>query len=289
MTNGVPAVNEEEIDLLKWALLLWRKRFWILGGGLLLGLLGAIFAYLTTPIYRSEAIISPKMATTTSRTLSGLGGLGGLVATQIDAGNTPLDRLELIATSRTLARDLIEENDLLPDLYPRLWDKKHHQWKSGKAPNLDGAAEYLRSGVLSFTSDRKKNAIILGIETYDPNLAKRLVDLYLAGLNKNIRDAVRMDSDSSRFYLETQMAASTDPQIILKIQQLIGQEIEKATLVSARAFDVIEAPWVPRGPKWPKKGQIIGIAVFLGLFLGTLGVLVNEKIQEFRRSLHERR
>jgi uncharacterized protein involved in exopolysaccharide biosynthesis len=46
---------------------------------------------------------------------------------------------------------------------------------------------------------------------------------------------------------------------------------------------------MPRAPVWPNKRQIIGIAFLLGLFLGILGVIVNEKARDFLATLRARR
>jgi hypothetical protein len=104
-----------------------------------------------------------------------------------------------------------------------------------------------------------------------------------------IRESVQEDAAFSTAWLQRQMMGASDPEIRLKLMQLMGQEYEKAVLVSSRAFDLIEGPWMPRAPIWPNKRQVVGIAFLVGFFLGILGVIVNEKARDFIATLRSRR
>lgn len=284
-----PYASEEDIDLLKWVLLLWKRRKWILATVVLFAAAAAIVANVMTPVYRAEAIITPRSESSSARLLSQLGGLGRIVATQVEAGNTPLDRLELMATGRSLAYSILEEEpEYLRLLYPDRWDEEKGEWKDGWTPNLFAAAMSLKGRHLDVTTDRRKNAMIFAIETPDPETSYKLIQSYLAGLNQYIRENVRRNSERTQEYLRGELDANSDPRIRNQITQLIANEIEKAALVSAQSFEVLEPAWLPRAPIKPKKMRIFLIGIVLGLFLGPLGVIAFEKVRDFRDAVRER-
>ncbi len=283
------AAGPEDFDVVKWLLLLWARRKWILASAMLCGLLGTIVAYHTEPVYRADTILTPRAESGSARVLSQLGGLGRIMATSIEAGNTPLDRLELIATSRSLALSIIEnEPEYLQVLFPHLWDEERGEWRSGREPNRFSAAMMLRGRFLTVTTDRRKNVMNLHIEAPDPELAFRLVNSYINGMNVYIRESVRRSAAQSREYLESELGVNHDPRIRNQIIQLIANEIEKAALVAAQSFDVVEAVWMPRAPIKPQKKRIIQIAILAGFLLGPLGVIAFEKGRDIQAYLRSR-
>jgi hypothetical protein len=205
-----------------------------------------------------------------------------MVGAQVGLGNNNLDRLELIVRSRDLALAVLEDSTLLPGLYPKSWDPARRAWKPGFVPDRKGAAEYLKSGVLSVTVDYKKNSMTLGVSAGDSSFTTRLLNAYLNALKSTIRENVRSDADSNRRYLEEQMANTGDPLLREKIQQLIGAEIEKAMLVSSRSFDILESPAVPDAPVSPKKKQIVAICFFLGMLIMCVALVIRHGYREFR-------
>jgi uncharacterized protein involved in exopolysaccharide biosynthesis len=276
--------GRDELDLFGVITLLWKKRWHILAGGFAGALIGLTVGLLAKPVYYSEAVLSPKSAkgSGTTSSLAQIGGLGGIVAAQLGAGNAPLDRLQLLVTSRDLAVSVIQRGNLLPRLYPDSWNAERKAWKPGRQPSLKEAAVLLRSS-LKVSAEPKLNALTLGIQTYDSTLAKDLVEHYISALEKNIQESVRADADSNRSYLEGQMAITGDPQLQAKILLLIAGEVEKGMLVNSRSFDIIDSPLVPSFPKWPKKKLILIISFFLGLLVTVLATIAVRGYQEFRR------
>jgi len=108
-------VNEDEIDLIQIILTLWNYRKWIAIGTGGITFIGLLYAFLASPVYYAEAIIAPKETQKnrgTSSLFSQFGGFGGLVASQLGLGNTNLDKIEIIAKGRELAKTVIEQNNL---------------------------------------------------------------------------------------------------------------------------------------------------------------------------------
>lgn len=280
---GTPGTGKDELDLLAIISYLWRRRLAIAAGATLAAMAGIAYGYLTTPMYQAHCIISPKEqggGGGSSALLSQLGGFGGVVAGQLGVGNADLNRLELMTRSRDMAEYIVERHDLLPRLFPKAWDPKAKAWKKGRAPTARQGADFLKSGVISISTDPKKGALTLGVEIHDSTLAARLVEYYIDALSNTIKLNVRNDADSNRNYLESQLMNTADPLLREKIQQLIGIEIEKAMLVSSKSFDVMERAVVPSIPSKPRKKQLAIISFCLGLLATSLALIVTKAIRE---------
>jgi uncharacterized protein involved in exopolysaccharide biosynthesis len=263
-------LTAEGLDVVELAREVWSRRLWILAGTMATTILGLVYAYTTPSVYRADAIIAPKESKGSGGNipfLPGIGSLGGLVM-QMGASNTNVDRLDLMIRSRDLARLVIEENHLLPELFPKSWDAAKKEWKAGShAPSMRDGMELLRSSMLNVVVQPKKSIITVSIASGDSTFSARLVRLYLIALNKKIQSEVRQDADSNRQYLENQLSFTSDPLLREKIQGLIGMEIERAMLVSSKSFDILENPIVPNIRERPKRRRILIVSVFAGMIL----------------------
>lgn len=282
-------VQDEEIEIAQLFVVLWGYRMWIVGCTSAIAVMGVVYALLATPIYYSEATIAPKETgkggSGASGILSQLGGMSGMVASQLGLGNANLDKLEIILKSHELAETVIEKNDLLPMLYPTLWDAKQNAWKSKnveKVPTVRMGIKKLKSQVLKVNLEAKKNIIRVGASLTDPQSAKRLIDFYLEALNDKIRADVMRDADANREYLERQLGKTGDPMLSEKIQNMIAFEIEKYMLVSHQAFEVLERPVVPMERAKPRRKMIVMISVLVGILLSVVGVFASRGIRSMK-------
>ena len=139
------------------------------------------------------------------------------------------------------------------------------------------AAEMLRSSNLKVKIDQKKNIIFVGIEYHDGLMASRLVGAYLEALREKIQQDVRAEADSNRRYLESLLPTLLDPQMRDKVQNMIGIEIEKATLVSSRSFDLLEAAIPPKKRIKPKRRKMVITGFFLGCIMGFAAAYLNSR------------
>lgn len=273
---GLENVPAEDVDVAVLVRELWRKRAVIMAGTFLVTVLGLVYAYITPSVYLADAIIAPKENKGASGGipfLPGIGSLGGLM-TQMAGGSTNVDRLDLMLRSRDLARLVIQDNNLLGELFPKAWDGSKQAWKPGASvPTLRNGVDLLRSSMLMVVVQPKKGIITVGITSGDSSLSARLVGYYLIALNRKIQSEVRRDADSNRQYLETQLSITSDPLLREKIQGLIGLEIERAMLVSSRSFDILENPIVPNIRERPKRKRIIIVSIFAGFFLSLIGIV----------------
>lgn len=269
----------DEIDLIGLALLVWRLKIWIAAGTVLASAFGLFLAMTATSVYRATAIITPKDANKGGNNpLAGkLGGLGGIMGLQMGSGNTSLDRIDIILKGHELAAAVIDKNDLMPKLFPALWDQKANAWRvkdSTRIPNRRIAIEILRNTRLSVTPDLRKNIIHLSVNMHDSLLAKEMVEYYLDALNDRLFQDAKKEAETNRAYLESQMMTTADPMMKEKISNLISFEIEKYLLVNSQSFDILERPVVPMERLSPRKKIILMTWFFAGLLASTTGALM---------------
>lgn len=263
----------DELDLARILLNLWRHRWWIVSGTLLVTALGVFHALTAPNVWRSAAIISLKdsqKSSGASSVLSQLGGLGGRMASQLGGANTSLDKLEIILYGEELAQSVIETHDLMPKLFREEWDSAKSAWRvkePGKEPTIRKGAQMLSNGALSISVERIKQVMEVGVSMYDPVLARDMVEYYLAALQRKLREDAKAESATNRNFLESQLGATVDPIIREKIIGLIAMEIEKEMLVGNQSVEVLRKPTVPLLRASPNKKKIVILAFAAGLGL----------------------
>ncbi len=272
--------QQEEIDLLEIISNLWQHRKQIIFGTAVFSLIGILYAMLATPVYHSEALITPKESQKSggaASLLTQFGGAGGLVASQFGIGNTSLNRIEIIVKGRELAENVINNNNLMPYLFPEMWDTSKKEWKvkdTAAIPKLRSGIELLRGKHLVVLVNSKNNTITLGINFPNATLAEKINNYYLVALNNKVREDVVRDAESNRVFLEASAKSTSDPLILEKIQNLAAVEIERMMLVNSQSFDILEKPVLPLSPVKPKRKLIIIISIFAGLFVSIASVYI---------------
>jgi hypothetical protein len=120
-----PQSNPDEINLLEYIYALVKHK-WLIIGFTLLGLIaGYVAAQIKGPTWVAETVIAPRETESQKMpSFSGLGALGGIVASQLNiGGNASLEKIDLILDSREFGAKLIDNYSLLPVIYKYQWPK----------------------------------------------------------------------------------------------------------------------------------------------------------------------
>jgi uncharacterized protein involved in exopolysaccharide biosynthesis len=118
-TQTSPQSNPDEINLLEYIYALVKHK-WLIIGLTFFGLVsGYVAAQIKRPTWVAKAVIAPREAESQKMpSFSGLGALGGIVASQLNlGGNASLDKIDLILDSREFGAKLIDHYSLLPTIY----------------------------------------------------------------------------------------------------------------------------------------------------------------------------
>jgi uncharacterized protein involved in exopolysaccharide biosynthesis len=164
-----------------------------------------------------------------------------------------------ILQSVGLTERYIQQNNLLPMIYPKLWDPAQSKWKTTdpeKTPTLWKGTEFFRKNIRSVTTDGKTGMVTLTITWGDPRQAAAWANGLVQLANDYERDTAISTSEQNIAYL-TNQAASTDVLGIKEvIYSLLQSEFDKAMLAKGNrefAFKIIDPALIPERPSYPDK------------------------------------
>lgn len=258
------------LKVLVAARLLWKRKWSVVGGTVLVTLLGLAYALWTPPVFVVKAVIYPQdVSASTDKPV--LGSLSGALNPLQGVGH--LNRVEILLNSHEMARRVILKNRLMPALFPASWDaSKPPSAGELSASSLFSGVQVLE-GMVSTQVDVYKMTLELTVRAGDPRLAFKVAQAYLAGLNERSKETVVENAEENRAFLEGQMDRTTDPSTREKIQDLIIREIETSMLLNANAYEMLDAPELPLYREFPKRKKIVLGSMLLGFAVSCLGVL----------------
>ena len=280
-SSAEPPRSPDEINLLEYLYVLVKHKKLIMGVTLAGLVLGFIVALIMGPTWMAEAVIAPKETESpNASSLTELGALGGLVASQLNlGGNASLDKIDLILESRDFGAKLIDKYSFLPVIYryqwPRLfrkyWDPSHNNWKpTFDQPRPLDMGSYIKTKYLKKVKDSKMNTLVVKVQSKDSAFTINLATMYVDYLNDYIKADIQNDARENVAYLDTQLVKVMDPLLREKILGLIANEIEKEMVVSKEAFKVVDPVYLVKNSKAIK---LYPIAFGACLFLITAAIL----------------
>gem|GEM_PF-2062547 len=265
-----------EIEITRILFILWQHRKFVAIVTTIFTLLGLILGLIGKPSYYSEATFTVK-GTNKESGVASIFSQFGTLGSQLGAasGTTSITKIEVILKGHELSEAVVENNHLMPKLFPKQWDSVNGRWKEIKdpkmRPTLRRAGDNLKSS-LKIDIDDKKGLVHLGTMQSTPEFAKEIVEYYISGLNDIMRQKVVADAELNRKFLEDQASHVTDPILLDQLNALIALEVQKVMLASSNSLDVLESPQLPLMRSAPKRKQLLIISFIGGLFISSFGV-----------------
>lgn len=271
-------------DAFAWAGIVrrvWRSRILVALASLISGFGFWLIGAFLEPVYRAEAVVALVEQERSSASALMTGQLGRLASIAgIDAGSGS-GRQELLAvlSSRSLYATFIEQEQLMPVLFPDRWDNKSQQWRrkgnSSGAPTLDQAIEKLRRKVFKVWMDRDTGLVKVTAEHADPAVAASLVNSLLRVGNELVREKVSGEATLSLRFLEEELARAQDVETRQLIAHLMQQQLSTRMLTSVRpdyAYKVVDPAYEPDRDRYvrPRRLLYAVLGVFLGFFLSAI-------------------
>lgn len=285
--------DEEDIDLMDYFEILLKHKRMILFLVVFSGFMAVVVSLFMDNIYRSEATISLRETENNVPSFASLGGLGGMVASQLGiGGGGSLEKLEVVSKSRDLSLRVMEKYKLMPILFADDWDAGKNGWKVEEPPTLQDGLKEIKE-LLGVTTDVKKSTITVSFENEDPETAKKVVDYYLNELSGSLREEVIRDANENMRFFKEQLERTNDAMLREKIYALLAKEIEKETFAKAQkyyGFLVLDPPIVPDLDKKvkPKRALICILAVFVAFFFSVFLSFFLEFVKKIKAEDPER-
>ncbi len=311
-----PGCEEDEINLLDYWRVIWKRRKLI--GYIVVAtvLLTVVVSLFMTNIYQARAVITPVGSKD-----GGGGGLAASLAQQFGGlpgiampGLSSSSEIVSLLKSNILREKVIVQHNLMPVLFYRQWDVKQQRWKASeggfslnpltwvsslinlvtptptsgarkKQPGVPDAWDGLRAldGIVKVNSNVKEGTITITADYRDPDLAAKFVDYFMISLTDHMSSEARRVAQINLKYLEGQLVVTADPFIKQKIYNLIAQQIETSMMTEVKenfAFKVIDPPRAPDMKIKPKRSQMVMISFVIALFMGIFAAFFLEYLEK---------
>jgi uncharacterized protein involved in exopolysaccharide biosynthesis len=249
---------------------------------------GAVaLAFLLTPMYRSEVVVSP--ADTSSGGLGGdlggqLGGLASLAGINIGgAGGKKSDEALAYLRSRVFTAGFIQRHGLMPILFAKKWDSARNQWRDADDPPTiaDGVDRFSKK-IRQITEDKRTGLVTISIVWRDRNAAAEWANLLVAEADKALRDRAIAEQNRSLDYLKAEAAETSTVEIGNAISKLTETELKNAMVARTRdayAFKVVD-PAVAADRKdhdSPNKPLIVAMGALFGFVVGVIVAAIRRR------------
>lgn len=198
------------------------------------------------------------------------------------------DRVMMRIRSYDFLSYLFTVEDILPVLYPDLWNSEDNTWLNGTIPDIRQAVIDFNKNMFSVFADARTELITVQITETDPERATRLANSIPGHFNEFIKNLEVSELDARRVYLEERLGQIRNTEMHRSIYRLIEGQMSIESLINARQnfpLEVIQPATVPLFKSFPNR-KVWTMAVFIvTLALGFLGVLVMNMVSVLRKDL----
>lgn len=262
---------------------IWTKRWTVL----ILTLLSTAAAGVATLVVKKNYTASVTLSAASGSGANGqMGALSSGLASQFQglaalagvsgAGDVKKSETLAVLQSESLTEAYIRENNLLPILYPKLWDPATKKWKVSdpeKVPTLWKANQYFKKNVRSVVTDTKTGLVTLTIEWHDPNMAAQWANGLVRMTNDYLRNQQIEECERNIAFLTEQVVKTDVLGVKQVIYSILQNEIEKLMLArGSEPLKVLDSAFVPELPSSPKLSLWLPAGFALGLVAALLVV-----------------
>lgn len=252
----------------------------------------AAYAFLLTPVYKAELLLS--IIDERGRSVGGnkFGDLG--LTAGVGGVNTEQGTKIAMLTSRIVVNSFIENNNLIPIFFKKQWDDENKKWKSDKTPTISDGY-YFFKGICNIIEDKKSGIITLTIEWTDPKIAADWANALVQHADSYLKNEAITNSKRGIDFLQAELLKTSTVEIQQSILQLMENELKKSMIANTSTlytYKIIDPATVPERKDRPKRllslilGGLIGtiMSIFIPLLL-LISDRIRAKIRLYRQNL----
>ncbi len=282
--------EEDEIDLLEYWNVIWKKKLFIFGVSFLAAVLAAGAALTMPNIYRAEALLAPVGGEESkgglSSMLGGLGGIASLAGVSLGGGGSVEQNIAVLK-SREFIWGFVNDEKLMSVLFEDDWDDEKKQWletdKENQPTLWDAWRLLIEDGVLSVSVDKDSGLVHLSMDWEDPEFAAIWVKKLVYRVNTYLREQAIQQSERKLQYLNDELSKTKIAENRQALFELISTEQKQAMLANTQqdfAFRVIDPAVVPDKKIKPKRAIIVILTAFVVGFLAVVFVFIQEGLRK---------
>lgn len=289
--------EEDEIDLSELWNILWKGKWFIIGFTLICAIASIFYSLSLSNIYKAEVLMAPVNEEGGQGGISALaaqyGDLAAMAGINLGGSSSSVETNIAILKSREFIYRFIKENELMPILYEKSWDKENKKWLSTDPkviPTQWKAYKSFTNGVLKVNQDKKTGLVILNISWKEPHLAAKWANDLVKRINAHLREKAIAEGQRSVKYLEAEIAKTSDVSMQEVLYRLIEKQAQTITLAQVRkqyAFSIIDPAVVPEKRDKPNRRMIVVIGTVMGFFISIFLQFFWKFIQEIKKKPHE--
>jgi capsular polysaccharide biosynthesis protein len=266
-----------------------RRLLLIFAMSIAFGVAFGILAYVTTPTYRGTTILAPAdlekkgMGSGLGSALGSVSGFAALAGIGLGENDYATEEAMAVLKSEYFTEGFIQDNDLMPELFPKAWDAQASRWKTGlqKIPSL-GAGFRGFDKIRKVTRVSKSGLITVRIDWKDPVKAADWANRLIERLNDEMRRRALNQAEASMGYLQNELANTVDVSTREAISRLMEGQIKQEMLAHVTkeyALQVIDKamPADIDAPVWPIKILYVAFGLVFGAMAGMGAALWVEK------------
>jgi uncharacterized protein involved in exopolysaccharide biosynthesis len=277
--------RSDETSLRDTVTLLWKKKWLILSVTLGAGAVAGVAAVIMPRTYVASAVIAPVSNTPSGGSLGGLGalasqfgGLASLAGMAVPGDSRKFESLAVLQ-SEVLTEKYIQENDLLPILFPSKWDSDQKRWKPMDPKNIPTAwtgSVLFKKRIRNVSNDTKTGLATITISWTDPKLAAKWANDLVRLTNEYLRAKAIHTSEANLAYLNEQAQKTSEVPIREGIYNLIQSEINKTMMAKGSeeyALRVLDPAIAPERPFSPVRTAWVLFGLLTGLIVSVVIVI----------------
>lgn len=283
--------NDGEVDLLDYLSVVWRNKVSIISAATATAFVLGVSSFLLPNQYRAEVLIAPAVdssesSISASGALGALGAVGGLLGQPnlfLGSGSDAQVNLAVLR-SRSFVWRFVDEQRLMPLLFPQLWDDEEGAWREPeRAPGKWDAYELIiEDGLLSVTAHDDSGLYTLAVQWPDPELAAEWANSFVSRLNEFLREREREETTSNLAYLNLELQRTQVAEIRESLFGLITQELNRAMLANTQqefAFRVLDPAVTPEEHVSPNRPLIAAVGGVLAALAAIFVAFLREGIR----------
>lgn len=248
--------------------------------------LGLIAAFLMTPTYRAEILLSFNKdlmsGTDVSSLVSQFGGLSSIAGLSVGGSEGEKDEALALLKSRSFLESFIQDLDLMPVLFANRWSAKDKTWVASRwssDPTEADGVKHFNEQILAVSEDRRTGLIRLSVEWKDRETAALWANELVRRINELTRALAISEARESQRYLHEELAKTNVVELRHSIYGLVEQELQREMIASVRAqysFRVIDPAKPPDADDFvkPRRLLLVLFGLSCGLLLGFFAALL---------------
>ena len=246
---------------------------------------GAVaLAFLLTPKYRAEVVISPADSPTGLGQLGQLGDLASLAGINLGGGgNRKSEEALEYLRSRIFTAGYITRHGLLPVMFAKKWDERRGQWRDkNDVPTISEGIKKFSTQIRQIVEDRRTGIVTIAIVWSDPKVAADWANWLISDADAELRAGAIAEQTRSIDYLEKEAQTTSDVDMRTSVYKVMESELKHAMLARTRdayAFKVIDPATVRdrHDRDSPNRPLIAVLGFVVGILAGLIAAAFSER------------